>query len=151
MNDRMDVLKTHKMFINGKFARSESGRTYNWTTPDNKDSINICHASRKDFRDSVSAAKNALSGWSARTAYNRAQIIYRCAEILEGRSAQFIEELRAQGLNTEDAHEEVRRTIERHRLIPSSPGIMTSSRIRSGDCSLVIVSADAPSLAVITS
>ena len=108
----MDVRKTHKMFINGKFARSESGRTYNWTTPDNKDSTNICHASRKDFRDSVSAAKNALSGWSARTAYNRAQIIYRCAEILEGRSAQFIEELRAQGLNTEDATEEVRQTID---------------------------------------
>jgi acyl-CoA reductase-like NAD-dependent aldehyde dehydrogenase len=112
MDDRIDVRKTHKMFIDGNFARSESGRTYNLTTQDSKESINICHASRKDFRDSVSAAKNALSGWSARTAYNRAQIIYRCAEILEGRSAQFIEELRAQGLNPEDAHKEVRKSID---------------------------------------
>ena len=57
MNDRIDVRKTHKMFINGKFARSESERTFNWTTADTKDSTNICRASRKDFRDSVLAAK----------------------------------------------------------------------------------------------
>ena len=62
MNDRIGVRKTHKMFINGKFARSESERTFGWTTSDTKDSTNICRASRKDFRDSVLAAKNAFSG-----------------------------------------------------------------------------------------
>ena len=112
MNDRIDVRKTHKMFINGKFARSESERTFSWTTSDTKDSTNICRASRKDFRDSVLAAKNAFSGWSSRTAYNRAQIIYRCAEILEGRSAQLVEELHAQGLDPDDAQLEVRQTID---------------------------------------
>ncbi len=84
--DRLDVRKTYKLFIGGQFPRSESGRSYP------ADGVWMAHASRKDLRDAVKAARGALGGWSGKTAYNRGQILYRVAEILEGRSDQFVAE-----------------------------------------------------------
>ena len=112
MNNRIEVRKTHKLFIAGKFPRSESGHTFSWEAPDGAATANICRASRKDFRDAVTAARSAHQGWSSRTAYNRGQIIYRCAEMLEGRSAQFCEELRLQGASSPAAHQEVAQAID---------------------------------------
>ncbi|HEX2645934.1 MAG TPA: aldehyde dehydrogenase family protein [Candidatus Dormibacteraeota bacterium] len=82
----MDVRKTYKLFVNGEFVRSESGRAYR---PDGQ--INVPRGSRKDLRDAVRAARTAFPGWAARTAMNRGQILYRAAEMLDGRAAQFIE------------------------------------------------------------
>src|SRR5271154_4316094 len=86
---RLPVLKTYKVYIGGKFPRTESGRFYLLKNHVTGDPIaNMCLCSRKDFRESVLAARAAQSGWAARSAYNRAQIIYRIAEMLEGRAAQ---------------------------------------------------------------
>jgi acyl-CoA reductase-like NAD-dependent aldehyde dehydrogenase len=84
--DRLDVRKTYKLFIGGQFPRSESGRSYA------VDGIWMAQASRKDVRDAVKAARGALAGWSGKTAYNRGQILYRVAEVLEGRRSQFVDE-----------------------------------------------------------
>ncbi len=83
----MDVRKTYKLFVNGEFVRSESGRAYR---PDGA-GINVPRGSRKDLRDAIRAARTALPGWSGRTAMNRGQILYRAAEMLDGRAAQFVE------------------------------------------------------------
>ena len=83
----MDVRKTYKLFVNGEFVRSESGRAYR---PDGG-SVNVPRGSRKDLRDAVRAARTAFGGWAGRTAMNRGQILYRAAEMLDGRSAQFAE------------------------------------------------------------
>jgi acyl-CoA reductase-like NAD-dependent aldehyde dehydrogenase len=88
MADRVDVRKTYNLFINGEFVRSESGRAYR---PEG--SINVPRGSRKDLRDAVRAARTAFPGWSGRTAMNRGQILYRTAEMLDGRRGQFIAEL----------------------------------------------------------
>ncbi len=85
-NGRVEVRKTYKLFINGEFVRSESGRAYRFDG-----NVNIPRGSRKDLRDAVRAARGAVSGWSARTAMNRGQILYRAAEMLDGRRAQFVE------------------------------------------------------------
>ncbi|TMC82894.1 MAG: aldehyde dehydrogenase family protein, partial [Chloroflexi bacterium] len=82
----MDVRKTYKLFVNGEFVRSESGRAYR---PDGK--VNVPRGSRKDLRDAVRAARTAFPAWSGRTAMNRGQILYRAAEMLDGRGSQFIE------------------------------------------------------------
>ena len=82
----MDVRKTYKLFVNGEFVRSESGRAYR---PDGK--VNVPRGSRKDLRDAVRAARTAFPGWAGRTAMNRGQILYRAAEMLDGRAAQFVE------------------------------------------------------------
>jgi acyl-CoA reductase-like NAD-dependent aldehyde dehydrogenase len=82
----MDVRKTYKLYVNGEFVRSESGRAYR---PDGK--VNVPRGSRKDLRDAVRAARTALAGWAARTAMNRGQILYRAAEMLDGRSTQFVD------------------------------------------------------------
>ncbi|MDP6792700.1 MAG: aldehyde dehydrogenase family protein [Anaerolineales bacterium] len=108
---RLDVRKTHKLFIGGSFPRSESGRTFRWESPDGA-VANICRASRKDFRDAVTASRGAFRGWTGRTSYNRAQILYRCAEMLEGRSSQFHDELRLQGASPSAARKEVARAID---------------------------------------
>jgi acyl-CoA reductase-like NAD-dependent aldehyde dehydrogenase len=109
---RLEVLKTYKIYIGGKFPRTESGRYYQ---PQNKGKslANMCLASRKDFRNAVVAARNAQGGWAHKTAYNRSQILYRIAEVLEGRKAQFIEELTRQGIITKDATQEVDLSIDR--------------------------------------
>jgi acyl-CoA reductase-like NAD-dependent aldehyde dehydrogenase len=86
VSDRLDVRKTYKLFIGGQFPRSESGRSFA------VDGVWMARASRKDLRDAVRAARSALPGWSERTAYNRGQVLYRVAEILEGRRAQFVDE-----------------------------------------------------------
>lgn len=86
---RLAVRKTYKLFIGGAFPRSESGRTYVVTDAGGEFLANACQASRKDARDAVSAARKAFPGWSARTPYNRGQILYRIAEMLEGRTAEF--------------------------------------------------------------
>ncbi|MBL1231967.1 MAG: aldehyde dehydrogenase [Flavobacteriales bacterium] len=106
---RIEVLKTYKIFIDGKFPRTESGRYY---VPENKCG-NICLSSRKDVRNAVVAAGNATSKWQSATAFNKSQVIYRIAEILEGRKAQFIDELTKQGYKAKEAEKEVVTAIDR--------------------------------------
>ena len=90
---RLAVPKTYKLYIGGKFPRSESGRVYAVTDAKGKFLANAAHASRKDLRDAVVAARKAFGGWSSATAYNRGQVLYRVAEVLEGRREQFIAEV----------------------------------------------------------
>jgi len=111
---RLPVLKTYKIYIGGKFPRTESGRFYLLKNPSTGDPIaNMCLCSRKDFRESVLAARAAQGGWAARSAYNRAQVIYRIAEMLEGRAAQFVSEMIQMGLSERDALAEVEASIDR--------------------------------------
>ncbi len=90
---RIDVNKTYKLFIGGAFPRSESGRVYEIKGANKKFIANPAQASRKDLRDAVVAAKSAVSGWANATAFNRGQILYRIAEIMQGRSEQFADEI----------------------------------------------------------
>lgn len=92
---RLSIPKTYKLSVGGKFPRSESGRTYEVSTPKGAFLANASLASRKDARDAVVAARAAVSGWAGATAYNRGQVLYRVAELLEGRRDQFVEEIRA--------------------------------------------------------
>jgi acyl-CoA reductase-like NAD-dependent aldehyde dehydrogenase len=93
-SDRIDVRKTYKLFVGGKFPRSESGRSYEiQAATTGKFLANAAMASRKDARDAVTAARKAYTGWSAATAYNRGQVLYRVAELLEGRRSQFVDEV----------------------------------------------------------
>ncbi len=111
--DRLPVLKTYKIYVGGRFPRSESGRFDRALALDGTPIANICRCSRKDVRDAVTAARAAQAGWAARTACNRGQILYRIAEMLEGRSAQFEALLAAGGAAVEDASAEVQAAIER--------------------------------------
>jgi acyl-CoA reductase-like NAD-dependent aldehyde dehydrogenase len=95
MAERLSIPKTYKLAIGGAFPRSESGRSYEVTTPKGGFLANAALASRKDARDAVVAARAAFGGWAGATAYNRGQVLYRIAEVLEGRHAQFVEEIRA--------------------------------------------------------
>ena len=113
MVERLDVQKTYKLFIGGAFPRSESGRTFAVSQPDGSLIANVSRASRKDLRDAVRAARSAQSGWAGRTAYNRGQILYRVAEVMEGRRTQFAEELRHCGVDARAARREVGRAIDR--------------------------------------
>jgi acyl-CoA reductase-like NAD-dependent aldehyde dehydrogenase len=114
MNDRLEVKKTYKLFIGGAFPRSESGRTYEVRGHDGIFLANPSLASRKDLRDAVVAARNAQTGWAAASAYNRGQILYRIAEMLEGRANQFASEIAAlDGVSLEDAALEVHNAIDR--------------------------------------
>lgn len=111
---RLPVLKTYKIYVGGKFPRTESGRYYVLKNPATKEPIaNICDCSRKDFRDAVVAARAAQHSWASRSAYNRGQILYRIAEMLEGRSQQFVYELVEQGVDVSDARAEVALSIDR--------------------------------------
>ena len=94
----LEIPKTYKLFIGGQFPRTESGRSFSIQNAEGGVLANLCRASRKDFRNAVAAARKAQAGWADRTAYNRSQILYRLAEILDGRSSQFIEELVALGI-----------------------------------------------------
>jgi acyl-CoA reductase-like NAD-dependent aldehyde dehydrogenase len=100
---RIEVRKTYKLFIGGEFVRSESGRAYRFDG-----SVNVPRGSRKDLRDAVRSARGAVSGWAARTAMNRGQILYRAAEMLDGRRAQFVELLGS----GRGAHKEVDDAVE---------------------------------------
>ena len=110
---RLPVLKTYKIYINGKFPRTESGRYYLLKGHDDQPIANICDCSRKDFRDAVVAARAAFGSWSTRSAFNRGQILYRIAEMLEGRSQQFVYELVEQGVDVSEARIEVAASIDR--------------------------------------
>jgi len=110
---RLEVLKTYKIYIAGQFPRTESGRYYSPVNKAGKKLANVCLCSRKDFRDAVVAARGAFSGWSNRAAFNRSQILYRMAEMLEGRKAQFIEELVLQGASKAGAEKEVNLATDR--------------------------------------
>lgn len=96
MSKRLTVPKTYKLAIGGKFPRSESGRTYEVLSAKGVFLANAAKGSRKDARDAVVAARTAVKGWSGATAYNRGQVLYRVAEVLEGRRAQFVDEIVAQ-------------------------------------------------------
>ena len=93
MSNRIDVKKTYKLFINGAFPRTESGRTYEVKSAKGLFIANPCLASRKDLKDAVVAARAAHHGWDKATAYNKGQILYRIAEMFEGRRAQFVDEI----------------------------------------------------------
>jgi acyl-CoA reductase-like NAD-dependent aldehyde dehydrogenase len=113
MSKRIDIQKTYKLFIGGKFPRTESGRYIKWTDVKETTIVNICRGSRKDFRNAMVSARGAVSGWSSRTAYNRAQILYRIGEMLEGRKDQFMAELTLQGLSKKQAKNEISQSIDR--------------------------------------
>jgi acyl-CoA reductase-like NAD-dependent aldehyde dehydrogenase len=110
---RLEVLKTYKIYIGGQFPRTESGRYYVATNGKGDKLANMCLCSRKDFRDAVVSARAAYGGWSARAAFNRGQILYRIAEMLEGRKAQFIDELIKQDATAIQAAAEVNLAIDR--------------------------------------
>jgi acyl-CoA reductase-like NAD-dependent aldehyde dehydrogenase len=110
---RLEVLKTYKIYIGGQFPRTESGRYYIATSSKGNKLANVCLCSRKDFRDAVESARNAFGGWSGRAAFNRGQILYRMAEMLEGRRVQFIEELISQDATRAQAEQEVNMAIDR--------------------------------------
>ena len=110
---RLEVLKTYKIYIGGQFPRTESGRYYVPINAAGNKLANVCLSSRKDFRDAVVAARGAFGGWSGRAAFNRGQILYRIAEMMEGRKAQFIDELMKQDATKAQAEKEVNLCIER--------------------------------------
>jgi len=110
---RLEVLKTYKIYIGGQFPRTESGRFYTVSDPKGKLLGNICLSSRKDIRNAVLAARKAFGSWSERAAMNRGQILYRIAEMLEGRREQFINELISQGSTKTKAIQELDMSIDR--------------------------------------
>ena len=110
---RIDINKTYKLFIGGAFPRSESGRVYEVKGSNKKFLANPALASRKDLRDAVVAAKSAQAGWAGATAFNRGQILYRIAEIMQGRSEQFTEEISAlEGVTSKAAKLQVEEAID---------------------------------------
>jgi acyl-CoA reductase-like NAD-dependent aldehyde dehydrogenase len=111
---RIEVRKTYKLYIGGAFPRSESGRSYLVNSADGAPLANACRASRKDVRDAVRAARKAAPGWAAKTAMNRGQVLYRVAELMEGRRDQFVAEVAAaEGLREPRARDVVDRAIDR--------------------------------------
>ena len=113
MPSRLPVKKTYKLFIGGAFPRSESGRVTEVRDGQGRFVANVAKASRKDARDAVRAARKAQPGWAGATAYNRGQVLYRIAEVLEGRKAQFVDELvRTEGLSTARARQQVEDAID---------------------------------------
>ncbi|WP_035254758.1 aldehyde dehydrogenase family protein [Agrococcus lahaulensis] len=110
---RLDVPKTYKLFIGGGFPRSESGRVTEVRDGEGRFVANVAKASRKDAREAVRAARKAQPGWAGATAYNRGQVLYRVAEVLEGRKAQFVDELqRTEGLSAARARAQVEEAID---------------------------------------
>lgn len=110
---RIEIQKTYKIFIGGQFPRTESGRFYPLKNKKGEVIANICLSSRKDFRNAEVAARGALTGWSSKAAFNRGQILYRIAEMLEGRKDQFVAELIMQGSSAATAKQEVELSIDR--------------------------------------
>jgi acyl-CoA reductase-like NAD-dependent aldehyde dehydrogenase len=114
VSPRVEVRKTYKLYIGGEFPRSESGRSYVVSAADGTPLANAVRGSRKDLRDAVRAARKAFPGWAGRTAMNRGQILYRVAELMEGRREQFVAEVRqAEGLTPDAAANVVARAIDR--------------------------------------
>lgn len=110
---RIEILKTYKLYIGGQFPRTESGRYYPLLDKKKNVIADICLGSRKDFRNAVVAARGAFGSWSGRTAFNRSQILYRIAEMLETRKSQFVEELMQQGSVKSAAEKEVELSVDR--------------------------------------
>lgn len=110
---RINILKTYKIFVAGIFTRSESGRYYLLKNKKNKIIANVSLCSKKDFRDAVTSARTAFDRWSLKSPMNRGQILYRMAEMLEGRKSQFIDELISQGITANNAKIEVELSIDR--------------------------------------
>jgi acyl-CoA reductase-like NAD-dependent aldehyde dehydrogenase len=114
MSTRLDVKKTYKLYVGGKFPRSESGRYLPAKSPAGEHLDNFAHASRKDFRDAVVAARAAEGGWAKATAYNRGQILYRAAEMLQNRAAELVAEIaRSTEVSAAKAKREVTLAIDR--------------------------------------
>lgn len=109
----MNILKTYKIYIGGAFPRTESGRYYPIADSQGNILANVCLSSRKDVRNAVVAARKAFGGWSEKTAFNRGQILYRIAEMLDGRKGQFIDELILQGISKSKAEKEVQQSVDR--------------------------------------
>ena len=110
---RLEVLKTYKIYIGGKFPRTESGRFYKVLNKAKEPIGNVCLSSRKDVRNAVQVARKAQGPWQERTAFNRGQVLYRIAEMLEGRRAQFVEELMLEDYTKKEAQTEVDNSIDR--------------------------------------
>jgi acyl-CoA reductase-like NAD-dependent aldehyde dehydrogenase len=114
MTERLAVRKTYKLYVGGAFPRSESGRSYEVTDARGRFLANAAMASRKDARDAVVAARKAYGGWSGATAYNRGQVLYRVAEVMEGRRAQFVDEVAAgEGVTRPRAEKAVDAAVDR--------------------------------------
>jgi acyl-CoA reductase-like NAD-dependent aldehyde dehydrogenase len=111
--ERIEVLKTYKIYIGGAFPRTESGRYYKLQNTQKQTIANVCLSSRKDFRNAVVAARAAQSSWASKSAYNRSQILYRIAEMLEARKQQFVQEIMLQGDTKKEAEAEVTASIDR--------------------------------------
>ncbi len=111
--ERIDILKTYKIFIGGKFPRTESGRYFQVKNYKEVLLANMCLSSKKDFRNAVVAARNTQKSWHAASAINRGQVLYRIAEMLEGRKLQFVEELMMTGSSKSQAKNEVEQSIDR--------------------------------------
>lgn len=111
--NRLEIIKTYKIYIGGAFPRTESGRYYTPLNAQGEKIANVCACSKKDAKNAVVAARKPFGSWSERSAFNRSQILYRIAEILEGRKAQFVEELQLQGSSEAEAKEEVAKSIDR--------------------------------------
>ncbi len=111
--ERLSVAKTYKLYIGGKFPRTESGRYFKLTDKNGVVVANVCRGSRKDFRNAVVAARKAQPGWAGASAYLRGQILYRIAEMLEGRREQFTAELNRQGIAVRAAEKEVDASVDR--------------------------------------
>jgi acyl-CoA reductase-like NAD-dependent aldehyde dehydrogenase len=112
--DRLEVRKTYKLYLGGKFPRTESGRSYLVSEAKGRPWANACRASRKDVRDAVVAARKAFPAWAGATAYNRGQILYRVAEMMEGRRDQFVDEVeRAEGATHRQATDAVAKAVDR--------------------------------------
>jgi len=110
---KIPIAKTYKLLIDGAFPRSESGRTFSVNNSEGELIANVSQASRKDFREAVRAARSAQLPWASRTAYNRGQILYRIAEMLESRKTEFVELLKSIGANSRSATREVEDSIQR--------------------------------------
>lgn len=110
---RLPIQKTYKIYINGQFPRTESGRYYSIHDKQKEVVANVCLSSRKDFRNAVVAARSAATSWAERAAFNRSQILYRMAEMMEGRKEQFVQELIGQGSHAKQANDEVQQAIDR--------------------------------------
>ena len=112
--DRLAIRKTYKLYVGGAFPRSESGRSYPVNAADGSFLANVSRASRKDVRDAVVAARAAFPGWATRTAYNRGQVLYRIAEMLEGRAAQFVDAVvTCEGIDPTAAERAVAAAVDR--------------------------------------
>lgn len=111
--NRLNIQKTYKIYIGGEFQRTESGRFYHLKNKKGELLANVCLSSKKDFRNGAVAARGAFARWSSRNAFNRSQILYRIAEMLEGRKSQFIFEIISQGENKKNAEKEIAISIDR--------------------------------------